>query len=55
MATNQFVIEQNQKYRKNVKRVVNLALRFHQKEVRRLERVFKRLEQGKHPYYVRKS
>ena len=48
LAVNQFVIDQ--KYRKNVERVVKIALKFHQKEVKRLERVLKRLKQGKHPY-----
>ena len=43
--------KENQEYRKRVKESVLKALKFHQKEVRRLERVLKRLKQGKHPYY----
>ena len=48
--------KENQEYQKNVKSVVREALKLHQKEIRRLERVFKRLNKGKHPYYeLRKS
>ena len=47
--------EEDRKYRLVAKESILKAIELHKQETKKLRSELKRLEEGKHPYYVRKS